>query len=98
MQTWLVRVWLQDDPENAFSLARAAQTAMTGDDDNASRRWMLPLALAQREGAAAQAASGQGAEAAQTARRALATWVSVGKPVPASFQTWLQRDLTLARD
>jgi eukaryotic-like serine/threonine-protein kinase len=93
-QVWLARAWLGTDPERALALARGAQPAMQGNDDNAARRWML--ALAQGEEAAALQALGRPRAAAERATQALATWGGLAAPVPGLFRPWWERDRQLA--
>ena len=78
------RAWRTADAARARSLGEQAAALLqppSAADDNATRRWLLAQALG--EVAAAQAADGQPAAAAETARQAVKTWgLNAAEAVP----------------
>jgi eukaryotic-like serine/threonine-protein kinase len=92
---WLARLQPAAEAARALELAREARALMAGDDDNASRRWALAMALGEE--AAAFAALGDAVQARERAALALAQWRSVpGGAAPLLLRPWQQRVASLA--
>jgi eukaryotic-like serine/threonine-protein kinase len=92
---WLARLLPPTEAPRALELAREARALMAGDDDNASRRWALAMALGEE--AAAYAALGDAAQARERAALAQAQWRSVpGGAAPPLLRPWQQRVTSLA--
>lgn len=88
---WAARAWRPQQPHKAAALAEQAEALMQpqrANDDNATRRWMLALALC--EGAQALAAQGNAAQARLVAAEGLALWLAPGggDGPPPVLQPW----------
>jgi hypothetical protein len=88
---WAARAWRPQQPHKAAALAEQAEALMQpqrANDDNATRRWMLALALCER--AQALAAQGNAAQARLVAAEGLALWLAPGggDGPPPVLQPW----------
>lgn len=87
---WAARAWRPRQPNKAATLAEQAEALMQPqrtNDDNATRRWVLALALCER--AQALAAQGDADQARQVAADGLALWLAPGGDGPPPLlQPW----------
>ncbi len=93
---WAARAWHPQDAAKALRLAEEAAQLLQGDDDNATRRWMLGLALGEQ--AQALQSLGRSDEAKTAARAALEAWKAQGaaEAAPPLLKLWMDAARALA--
>jgi hypothetical protein len=96
---WAARAWLPADASKAAGYAQEAATLMqppAAGDDNASRRWLLAMALTEQ----AEASAAQREQARPLLLAALQAWGlgdNSAPAVPPLLAPWLARTQALAR-